>query len=300
MYTFIAEYRNAGARLLYYASDQISSTRIVTDGSGTVVYAAAHEPYGGIQKMWTSAYDPSLKFSGKQRDPESELDYFGARYYDRSLYRFLSVDPRTNQCLHVLEPQLWNLYGYCKMNPISYIDPDGRDVIPVILPGVGGAAFHTYLDSAFATVVAGWIALSSQMGVDIEFESAFRTQAEQDDIRTKNPKAAVVSLHSAGWAVDIKWNKLNIYKQMMVIICSIECGLSWGGSAFGDYYDPAHFFVEPEGNRKSLVTNAAMTVAAFDFWGVCGLSDQQLYMLYGVFTERAAWLVVNQAEMDLR
>ena len=73
----VAEYRNQESRLLYYASDQINSTRIVTDNTGTVVYSAVHEPYGGVQKTWVSDYDPSLKFSGKERDAESDLDYFG-------------------------------------------------------------------------------------------------------------------------------------------------------------------------------------------------------------------------------
>ena len=48
-----------------------------------MVYSAAHNPYGGIQRTWVSAYDPQLKFSGKERDVESGLDYFGARYYDK-------------------------------------------------------------------------------------------------------------------------------------------------------------------------------------------------------------------------
>jgi YD repeat-containing protein len=83
----IAEYRPQENAYLYYATDQIGSTRIVTDDTGAVVYAAAHDPWGGIQQTWTSAYDPALKFSGKERDTESGLDYFGARYYDHSLYR---------------------------------------------------------------------------------------------------------------------------------------------------------------------------------------------------------------------
>jgi len=127
----VAEYRNQESRLLYYASDQINSTRIVTDNTGTVVYAAAHEPYGGIQKTWVSSYAPSLKFSGKQRDAESELDYFGARYYDRSLYRFLSVDPIISGRAALSNPQRWNQYAYCLGNPVNFVDPGGADPIKI-------------------------------------------------------------------------------------------------------------------------------------------------------------------------
>ncbi len=108
----VAEYRNQESRLLYYASDQINSTRIVTDNLGNVVYAAAHEPYGGIQKTWPSTYEPSLKFSGKERDAESELDYFGARYYDRSQFRLLSPNPVSAGSGFAPNSQAWNAYSY--------------------------------------------------------------------------------------------------------------------------------------------------------------------------------------------
>ena len=50
----IAEYREfQPGHYFYYASDQINSTRVITDSTGTVVYSAAHEPYGGIQKTWS-------------------------------------------------------------------------------------------------------------------------------------------------------------------------------------------------------------------------------------------------------
>jgi RHS repeat-associated protein len=115
----IAEYDHVGARFLYYTPDQINTTRVVTDGSGTVVYSAVHDPYGGIQQTGTNnTYDPQLKFSGKERDAESQLDYFGARYYDRSQYRFISVDPALN-------PKPGNQYAYCGNSPISYFDPTG-------------------------------------------------------------------------------------------------------------------------------------------------------------------------------
>ncbi len=125
----VAEYRATieGPKYYYYASDQINSTRIVTDSNGAVVYAAAHEPYGGIQVTWgVSTYDPELKFSGKPRDPESELDYFGARYYDRAQYRFISPDPKLILQAAQADPQQWNLYTYCGNNPVNVVDPTGK------------------------------------------------------------------------------------------------------------------------------------------------------------------------------
>ena len=126
----IAEYDHVGARLLYYTPDQINSTRVVTDSAGTVVYWAVHDPYGGIQQTpQNNTYDPQLKFSGKERDAESGLDYFGARYYDHKLYRFLSLDPAA--CAALGDPQEWNLYSYCGSSPVSYLDPDGKQTLKI-------------------------------------------------------------------------------------------------------------------------------------------------------------------------
>ena len=127
----VAEYRG-GTDYYYYASDQVNSTRAVTNGSGTVVYSVAYDPYGGIQKTWgTPTYTPSLKFSGKERDAESGLDYFGARYHASFYYRFLSADPIINRQDALGNPQLWNLYSFCRDSPIAYWDPNGMDFITI-------------------------------------------------------------------------------------------------------------------------------------------------------------------------
>jgi RHS repeat-associated protein len=123
----IAEYKPQTNEYFYYMTDQINSTRIITNDSGNKVFSEAAGPYGDVQKTWTNTYDPKLKFSGKEREGYSELDYFGARYYDHKSYRFNSVDPIINRVEALYNPQLWNLYAYCRNNPITYYDPDGRD-----------------------------------------------------------------------------------------------------------------------------------------------------------------------------
>ena len=131
----IAEYDHVGARFLYYTPDQINTTRVVTDGSGTIVYSAAHDPYGGIQQTdANNTYDPQLKFSGKERDAESGLDYFGARYYDKNQYRFISIDNWMNSVDMVYAPNRWNLYSYCGNSPITFLDPTGgHEIICYVL-----------------------------------------------------------------------------------------------------------------------------------------------------------------------
>jgi RHS repeat-associated protein len=62
------------------------------------------------------------KFTGKERDGESGLDNFGARYFGSSLGRFMSPDPPLMD-QHIADPQSWNLYSYVRNNPVSFVDP---------------------------------------------------------------------------------------------------------------------------------------------------------------------------------
>jgi RHS repeat-associated protein len=137
----IAEYKPQTSEYFYYMTDQINSTRIITNNSGNVVFSEAYGPYGDVQKTWVNTYDPKLKFSGKEREGYSDMDYFGARYYDHKNYRFNSVDPVITRGEALINPQLWNLYAYCRNNPIRFVDPYGLDTY-VILYGDPGKREH--------------------------------------------------------------------------------------------------------------------------------------------------------------
>jgi RHS repeat-associated protein len=69
----------------------------------------------------TSMYDEELgQFTGKERDAETGLDYFGARYMSAAQGRFTSPDrPFMDQRLN--DPQSWNLYTYGRNNPMRFL-----------------------------------------------------------------------------------------------------------------------------------------------------------------------------------
>jgi RHS repeat-associated protein len=69
-----------------------------------------------------------FKWNGKELDAESGLYNFGARYYSPNLSRFTSFDPKMVSKQKMLDPQQWNMYSYVRNNPVSLIDPDGREV----------------------------------------------------------------------------------------------------------------------------------------------------------------------------
>jgi RHS repeat-associated protein len=66
------------------------------------------------------------KFTQKERDNETGLDYFLARYYSNLQGRFTSPDPEQAGARND-DPQSWNGYAYARNSPLVYSDPNGRD-----------------------------------------------------------------------------------------------------------------------------------------------------------------------------
>ena len=71
--------------------------------------------------------------TGKERDAESGLDNFGARYHASTMGRFMSPDPKQPNLKHLFNPQKWNKYAYTLNNPLRYVDPDGLEEMDIQL-----------------------------------------------------------------------------------------------------------------------------------------------------------------------
>jgi RHS repeat-associated protein len=102
--------------------------------SGTETARYEYGPFGETARITgTFAKDNSFRFSTKYQDAESDLYYYGYRYYNATTGRWPNRDP-------LEEKGGVNLYEFVRNNPISMVDPDGRN--PVIIGGgviiVGG------------------------------------------------------------------------------------------------------------------------------------------------------------------
>jgi RHS repeat-associated protein len=125
--------------IFYTFTDMLGSVRAVTSETGSVEECYDYLPFGRMLSADDSGrgvcypsnpdvqIDSSLpqKFTGKERDAETGLDYFLAGYYSGAQGRFLSVDPENAGAIHE-DPQSWNGYAYSRNNPLRYTDPDGK------------------------------------------------------------------------------------------------------------------------------------------------------------------------------
>jgi RHS repeat-associated protein len=110
----------------YYHLDALGSVRAVTNQSGAVVRTHDYRPFGEGENP-VAGSEPT-RFTGKERDAESGLDYVGARYYANRTGRFTTVDPG-HVGGNIFDPQSWNAYAYARNNPLRFVDPTGTDYL---------------------------------------------------------------------------------------------------------------------------------------------------------------------------
>jgi RHS repeat-associated protein len=120
----------------YYLSDHLGSTSLVANAAGAIEEESDYYPFG-TEVTVTNPGVNELKFTGKRRDTESQLDYFEARYYGNNIARFISADP-FSPILHsedsaefdgyLEQPQNWNRYTYVWNSPLRLTDPSGLNV----------------------------------------------------------------------------------------------------------------------------------------------------------------------------
>ena len=123
-------------RLFLVVGDHLGSASVTIDHtSGETVERATFQSHGAIESdyrpaRWGSAREP-YKFTGKEEDIEVGLTYFGARYYQPHLGRFVSADPLA---IHAMGADL-NPYAYVRGRVMSHVDPLG--LADTVDPGKG-------------------------------------------------------------------------------------------------------------------------------------------------------------------
>ncbi|MBI4208933.1 MAG: RHS repeat-associated core domain-containing protein [Deltaproteobacteria bacterium] len=159
------------AQEVFYLTDHLGSTRVVTDASGNEQAHYTYYPYGEIRG---STSNPQLVtadylYTNQEHDIETDLCYYGARYYEPAIARFISVDPkgfrlqmtRRQLMKRVAENDL-NSYAYVANNPLKYIDPNGEDKQVVVY--VWSYPERQFVSGAKVIVPGGGTYLTNEKG----------------------------------------------------------------------------------------------------------------------------------------
>ncbi|MCK5541747.1 MAG: RHS repeat-associated core domain-containing protein, partial [Desulfobacterales bacterium] len=120
--------KNDGGTLTFYHADHLGGSARITNESGTEIRRLGYKPYGEDAYSSGTGDEPYYKFTGKEQD-STGLYYYGARYYDPALGRFISPDAMGDN------------YVYCNNNPLMYVDPDGNFALPALPSATAVAAF---------------------------------------------------------------------------------------------------------------------------------------------------------------
>jgi RHS repeat-associated protein len=126
--------------LNYIHQDSLGSTSVTSDVSGSLVGSIKYFPFGFTR---SGSVSTDKQFTGQRLD-STGLYYYGARYYDPTIGRFISPDTVTPS---LLNPQALNRYSYAFNNPLKYKDPTGHwpdwGQVGSFFKGVGNAAVNT-------------------------------------------------------------------------------------------------------------------------------------------------------------
>jgi RHS repeat-associated protein len=121
----LAAKKSSGEKLFYH-NDHLGGINVITDINAVRTELIEYDPWGKISRSESTgnAVDPNHRFTGQELDLETDLYYYGGRYYDQQLARFVQPDPFI---VKPEEPQNLNRYSYVLNNPYKYIDPTGYE-----------------------------------------------------------------------------------------------------------------------------------------------------------------------------
>lgn len=293
-----------GATLHWLVNDQLGTPRMVADLSGSLSGVGRHDylPFGeevgaGVGGRTTAqgyvGDNVSQKFTGKIRDGETGLDYFGARYYSSPQGRFTSPDPLLTSG-SIYDPQTWNRYTYTLNNPLKFTDPLGLYVFNAALGG----------DQTDADLRAGATTKKRRKEVDKIITQRDKIRSALDRARTAatDPSLTAAQQAQAQRAV----NSYGGFKDGTHdnVVVGLVKGSNRGASTDGNNSD-GNIYVNLNFDNKSrdpgvTIAHEGSHVADFQDWlAHRGMADEATYDITQYETETRAFFVSSYIAQGL-
>lgn len=140
-------------------------------------------------------------FTGKERDSETGLDFFGARYLSSAQGRFTSTDPKEFTKRTIENPQKWNKYAYTLNNPLALIDPDGKEEIKVTVRAFIPDSSFRYPAGIGPVWKGDGRSFSTQANASSRAQATFTI--ETDPSKSARPLVGDPKLSTSGSAVNV-------------------------------------------------------------------------------------------------
>ncbi len=196
--------RPSGGPAVFLHTDHLGSLVAVTDATGALVDTIRYDPYGAVLARTGGGAAQPVGFTGGVPEAFSGLLYLNARYYNPALGRFVSADASVQ---NALDPAAWAAYTYCRNNPTSFVDRNGRSFWGIFLAALAIVALVVVVavcvvldvfsfGSLTPALAIGIIALGTVVGGVVGGLAANAKGGNTDDIIT----GVLVGAAVGGWA----------------------------------------------------------------------------------------------------
>ena len=144
---------NSGQAPNWLVGDHLGSTSLVTDSAGAVVSEVRYSAFGEMRFL-NGETVTDLLYTGQKLEEEIGLYYYGARWYDSALGRFVQAD--------IIVPDAgssssYDRYAYVENNPLKYTDPSGHRKV---VGGPNGVTIE-YEDGSGGLTMSGYVFILS-------------------------------------------------------------------------------------------------------------------------------------------
>jgi RHS repeat-associated protein len=175
--------------IFYYLTDHLGSTSVLLNRDGAVVEQIEYFPFGS-SLVDTNESKSDYKYNAKLYENDLGLYYYGHRFYNSQIGRFISIDPLQDDIPSLINAvqnnsQYLNSYSYVNNNPVKYTDPDGDIAILAAL--------------AVAALVGAAVDASLEIGIQMYQNKSFDlTKINYKEVGKAAAIGAVVGLATFG------------------------------------------------------------------------------------------------------